>query len=103
MTPPFALPLKTDPDFDHQYILNANGTIIADCAIFGRGAPTHDACTANANYIVTAVNAHAGLVAALKMVRDADNDCISDNLPTMPTMARAKIDAALAAAEPKES
>jgi hypothetical protein len=32
---------------------------------------------------------------ALVMVRDADNDCHKDGLPTIPPMARAKIDKAL--------
>ena len=39
------------------------------------------------------------LLAALIMVRDADNDCRADGLPTIPDMARAKIDAAIAKAE----
>ena len=33
---------------------------------------------------------------ALEMVRDADNDCRADGLPTMPDLARAKIDRAIA-------
>lgn len=41
-----------------------------------------------------------GLYEALVMVRDADNDCRLDGLPMIPSVARAKIDAALAAAEP---
>jgi hypothetical protein len=35
---------------------------------------------------------------ALEMVRDADEDCKRDGLPTIPPAARAKIDAALAKA-----
>lgn len=35
------------------------------------------------------------LLEALTMVRDADDDCRRDGLPTIPRMARAKIDAAL--------
>lgn len=38
------------------------------------------------------------LVAALTMVRDADDDCAHDALPCIPAVARAVIDAALAAA-----
>ena len=38
------------------------------------------------------------LVAALEMVRDADNDARTDGLPHIPSAARASIDAALAAA-----
>ena len=39
------------------------------------------------------------LLEALLMVRDADNDCRSDGLPMIPSMARAKIDAAIAKAQ----
>jgi hypothetical protein len=53
---------------------------------------------ANAELIVTAVNAYEALVEALEMMRDADEDCKRDGLTTMPPMARAKIDAALAKA-----
>jgi len=35
------------------------------------------------------------LLEALTMVRDADEDCKRDGLPTIPGMARAKIDAAI--------
>ncbi|GGA45872.1 hypothetical protein [Pelagibacterium lentulum] len=38
---------------------------------------------------------------ALIMVRDADNDCRLDGLPTIPSMARNKIDQAIAKAEAK--
>lgn len=40
----------------------------------------------------------AELLAALEMVRDADDDCRRDGLPTMPDAARAKIDAAISKA-----
>lgn len=46
------------------------------------------------------------MLAALVMVRDADEDCKRDGLPTIPPPARCKIDAAIAAAtgsEPKLS
>lgn len=39
------------------------------------------------------------LLEALTMVRDADEDCRRDGLPTIPAPARAKIDAAIAKAE----
>jgi hypothetical protein len=48
--------------------------------------------------IVRAVNAFEPLIEALEMVRDADENCKRDGLTTMPPMARAKIDAALAKA-----
>ena len=38
------------------------------------------------------------LLEALKMVRDADDDCKRDGLPTIPPAARATIDAAIAKA-----
>jgi len=38
------------------------------------------------------------LYEALEMVRDADEDCHKDGLPTIPPIARAKIDRALAKA-----
>jgi hypothetical protein len=41
------------------------------------------------------------LYEALVMVRDADDDCHSDGLQTIPRIARAKIDAAIAKAEGK--
>lgn len=41
----------------------------------------------------------AELLAALTMVRDADDDCHRDGLPTIPPIARAAIDSALAKAE----
>lgn len=43
----------------------------------------------------------AALTDALEMVRDADEDCKKDGLPTIPPMARAKIDAALAIEIPR--
>ena len=43
--------------------------------------------------------AYPELLAALEMVRDADDDCRRDNLPTIPPMARAKIDAAITKAK----
>ena len=39
------------------------------------------------------------LLEALVMVRDADEDCKRDGLPTIPSSARAKIDAAISKAE----
>jgi len=53
---------------------------------------------ADADLIVRAVNAFEPLVEALEMVRDADEDCKRDGLPTMPPIPRAKIEAALAKA-----
>lgn len=49
---------------------------------------------ANARLIAAAPE----LLDALEMVRDADEDCKRDGLPTIPKAARSKIDAAIAAA-----
>lgn len=50
---------------------------------------------ANARLIAAAPD----MLAALIMVRDADDDCLRDGLPTIPPAARATIDAAIAKAE----
>lgn len=50
---------------------------------------------ANARLIAAAPD----LYEALCMVRDADEDCKRDGLPTIPDIARAKIDRAIAKAE----
>jgi hypothetical protein len=50
---------------------------------------------ANARLIAAAPE----LLEALVMVRDADDDCRADGLPTIPPMARAKIDRVIAKAE----
>lgn len=39
------------------------------------------------------------MLEALRMVRDADNDCRLDGLPTMPPMPRSRIDRAIARME----
>lgn len=50
-----------------------------------------------AERLVRSWNSLDPLVEALTMVRDADNDCKLDGLPSIPPAARAKIDAALTA------
>lgn len=45
--------------------------------------------------MVSLVSAAPELLAALEMVRDADEDCKRDGLRTIPPCARAKIDAAI--------
>lgn len=55
--------------------------------------------TGDAEVNARLIAAAPDLLEALVMVRDADNDCHSDGLDTIPPMARAKIDAAIARAE----
>lgn len=55
-----------------------------------------DTPEAEANYRL--IYAAPDLLAALVMVRDADDDCHRDGLPTIPGPARGKIDAAIAKA-----
>lgn len=47
------------------------------------------------------IAASPDLLGALEMVRDADDDCKRDGMPTIPTAARAKIDEAIAKATKK--
>jgi hypothetical protein len=54
-----------------------------------------DVAKANARLIAAAPTMYEALV----MVRDADEDCKCDGLPTIPSSARAKINAAIAKAE----
>jgi hypothetical protein len=44
------------------------------------------------------ISAAPSLLEALEMVRDADEDCKKDGLPTIPVLARKKIDAAISKA-----
>lgn len=61
-----------------------------DNAIAAAGL-NHENFEANAHLIAAAPE----LLAALTMMRDADDDCRRDGLPTMPHAARVKIDAAI--------
>ncbi|MDE4557459.1 hypothetical protein U8C36_06500 [Sinorhizobium medicae] len=61
----------------------------------GQGERLIDEDFANARLISAAPD----LLDALIMVRDADEDCRQDGLPTIPAPARAKIDRAIAKAE----
>lgn len=64
-----------------------NGAVIAKCQKLN-GLVT---LQANARLIAAAPE----MLEALEMVRDADDDCKRDGLPTIPLAARAKIDAAI--------
>lgn len=56
--------------------------------------------TAMANAVLCA--AAPEMLEALIMVRDADEDCKADGLPSIPPAARAKIDTAIAKAEGRQ-
>lgn len=68
----------------------------AEIPDFRRDAVVAALATQRANALLIA--AAPDLYEALEMVRDADEDCKRDKLPTIPPLARAKIDAALAKA-----
>lgn len=62
--------------------------------IIDMGAGRPEDSEANARLIAAAPD----LLAALQMVRDADNDCRDDGLPCIPALARGAIDGAIAKA-----
>ena len=82
-------PWYIDPIKAHA---NGNRRIMAEQCTPVAVVPEHLA--ADARLIAAAPD----LLEALKMVRDADDDCKRDGLPTIPPAARATIDAAIAKA-----
>lgn len=68
-----------------------DGWHVADCDM---GGLCLEEVASNAQLIAAAPE----LLEALIMVRDADDDCRKDGLPTIPAPARSKIDAAIAKA-----
>jgi hypothetical protein len=81
----------------YVYCNNSMGSAVA--IVFGKPLQfsvfTRAEEEANARLIAAAPD----LLEALIMVRDADEDCRRDGLPTIPPMARNKIDQALAKVE----
>ena len=74
------------PMYDYAQFANPNGHVFR--------APLRYMREEDARLIAAAPD----LLEALVMVRDADEDCKRDGLPTIPPAARAKIDAAIAKA-----
>lgn len=77
-----------------------DGVVIAGFHRIGAGADQigpepRRVAEANAAICALAGNSYYAMREALEMIRDADEDCKLDGLPTIPEMARAKIDAAL--------
>lgn len=64
-----------------------------------QAALAEEACDSYATEASRLRALNADLLEALEMVRDADDDCKRDGLPTIPTIARAKIVAAIAKAK----
>lgn len=83
--------VSTTDDGECFLISGPRGTAL-DIAIIPKG---NDEARANTHLIAAAPE----LLEALTMVRDADEDCRRDGLPTIPAPARAVIDAAIAKAE----
>lgn len=77
--------------------VRVSGSDKAVASVFGDREDRHidDRMLANERLI----SAAADMLEALIMVRDADDDCKRDGLPSMPPLARAKIDAAIDKAE----
>lgn len=69
-----------------------DGVIQGDEVEFYGGYLIAESC---AGVNIPLMTAAPDLFEALTMVRDADDNCKSDGLPTIPSTARAKIDAAL--------
>lgn len=100
-TPWFATRAKHPVDGEYDFAIGAeiNGERRCIAETFGRAAETVFLnAEQHAAFIVRACNAHDDLLEALTMVRDADEGCKRDGLSTIPDMARAKIDAAIAKA-----
>lgn len=64
-------PWVTDPEFDHQVVLGADGVMVADCAIMawdsGKELRTADACRQNARLIAAAPDMLAALKGAVTL------------------------------------
>jgi hypothetical protein len=81
-------------DGPHQVWAESAGEYVAITQVEEWETLPPDQVKANARLISAAPD----LLESLLMVRDADNDCRADGLPTMPQAARAKINSAIALA-----
>ena len=82
----------------HLYGSNGNRVTTFELGAADASFPPSQEERDNSELFLRAVNAFEPLISALEMVRDADEDCKRDSLPTMPPIPRAKIEAALAKA-----
>lgn len=74
-------------------------SVIVDSTMFEIGSLGADVTREDADANARLIAAAPALFAALVMVRDADEDCRRDGLPTIPLQPRQTIDAAIAQAE----
>jgi len=83
-----------DKDFNGLYGAGPDNVVLSYASYEGMWLAYSEHRQANARLISAAPD----LLAALTMVRDADEECIRDHLTRMPPTARAIIDAAIAKA-----
>ena len=88
---------------DHDYrpgMEHNNHIVFADDGDLRVAFMAHNGAKGRARFAELAnwIAAAPEMLEALEMIRDADEDCKRDGLPTIPEIARAKIDAAIAAA-----
>jgi hypothetical protein len=85
---------------------NCWGSVVSD-VLPGDAVPGSDAVEAYGGYLIAEsvapsmiplISAAPEMLAALEMMRDADEDCKRDGLPTIPPCPRSTIDAAIAKA-----
>ncbi len=71
-------PWSTDPDTMHQSVLDANGVMVADCAIFGIGledSRSDRACEENARLIAAAPDMAAEIAKQIDWLKHARTEC----------------------------
>lgn len=89
--------LEVDEFGKYANVVASNDHIVASFDFDEDAAVDIDAEIANASMVAAAPKLYGALI----MVRDADEDCKKDGLPTIPPIARKRIDDAIAMAEGK--